>query len=846
MQRELSQPPRTRDLLASQVKRSLYLSREALRSKVEPDASSSWLYSAGSKKLLFGRESVEVFKIQSGVKIPVRPQDMVVRATPAAVLYAPRGQEKVQVAHSVSLVTGDSQGWARTVKLTNKGDAVMKLRVLTLHDPTSLNYRRDRDPPGEIGVNAFNRHDQVVMDDVGDTTGVRVVGFSPRPSVIYMTKDRARAAELLSLGELPESSLGMSGSVILLTQHDLDLIPGASAEVRSISVYHPSSLESALTAAAPRTVTLDAEGPRTLEFASSSPSMNFAFDWARASLFAMEGEQDLAEWLWSGVALSMVRSDCFERMADSVKRRLKRDATLRLQSSSASSLEGMVVGSSSAAASASVSEGQRQQQQQQQAERFAPTETSLYLLSICSYLSARARDNKKLVKKWYPHIKKVGEGLAKALSPDGLVHSPSGSPDGWRRRLGAGFPTGITAEVNLLALRALRDVSTVAYVAGKGSDSAKFRELSVRSLNALNEKLRDAESGILALNVDSRGVVHKEMTVDQAVGLSYFSPDPNLASSVVHRLLEKDFETGFGPRTIPNSNNLYYSSSYGEGQLGGYWTRAALSHAILAYMNGYPSIGSAQVEKVARLVHLEADRLGGMPGEFPYWMDVEKRQVGAAGSDPVAAARFIEAIIFGEGGLSLGSQGTRFSVPEASQLRWLFLHRLDLGRKGSIFLGRSAIGRAFVVSTFEQDMMTTAAAIGSAAAAGAGGTNSARPGVQGSRIASLSRLPDCERIGGQGATGGGGGGLDGLMFWDASSTLLCLGNTANTLYSGFLSVPSRSKSFSTALFAHTEELRQETGLWSVVERVKLLDRLEVKVELKPNSWKILRLSKPAQ
>jgi hypothetical protein len=804
MQRELSQSPRTRDVLASQLKRSLYLFRRDLRSRVEPDASSSWLYSATSKKLLFGREAAEVFKVQSGVKIAVKPQDLVVRATPSTVFYASRGPDKIQVAHSVGLISGESPGWVRTVKVTNRGDAVMRLRVLTLHDPTSLNYRRERDPPGEIGLNAFNRHDQVVMDDVGDTTGVRVVGFSPRPSVIYMTKDRGRAAELLSLGELPESSLGMSGSVILLTQHDLDLLPGASGEVRSTSVYHPTSLESALNAPVLRSAALEPDEPRTLEFASSSPSVNFAFDWAMASLFAIEGEPDFTEWLWSGLALSLVRSDCFlERLVGAAKRGLRKDGTLRYPQEDATTTP--TAGRS---------------------ERMAPTETSLYLLSVCSYLSPRARD-KKLIKKWYPHIKKVGDGLAKALSPDGLVHSPSDSADGWRRRLGAGFPTGISAEVNLLVLRALRDVSTIAYLAGKGSDSAKFRELSMRSLNALNEKLRDAESGVLALNVDGRGVVHKEITIDQAVGLSYFSPDPNLASSVVHRLLEKDFETGYGPRTIPNSNNLYYSSSYGEGQLGGYWTRAALSHAILAYLNGYPSIGSAQLEKVARLVHLEADRLGGMAGEIPYWVDVERRQIVASGSDPVAASRVIEAVVFGEGGLSLGTQGPRFNVPEVSQLRWLFLHRLDLGRKGSIFVGRSATGRAFVVSTFEQEMTEA-------------GTESARAGNQltAGSITS-SRLAECERVTGQ-------AGLDGLMFWDANSSLICLGNTANTLYSGVVSVPSRSKSFSTALFAHTEELRQETGLWSVVDRVKLLDRLEIKVELRPNSWKMLRLSRPAQ
>ena len=795
MQRELSQFSHTRELSASQLKRSVYLFRRDLRARVEPDATSSWVHSATARKLLFGRETTEVFKIQSGVKIAVRPQDVVLRATPTSVSFAPRGQDRIQAAHSFRLVVGDCAGSSRSVKVTNRGDALAKLRVLTLHDPTSLNYRRERDPPGEMGVNAFNRHDQVVMDDVGDTTGVRVVGFSPRPSVIYMTRDRSRAAELLALGELPESSLGMSGSVILLTQHDFDLPPGATAEVRSISVYHPSSLESALNAAASRPTEGEAEAveARGTEFASSSTSMNFAFDWAKAALFAIEGEGNLAERLWSGLALSLTRGDYFEKLVESVKRGVRKDGAIRY------------------------SEGT---QATEHTERAGPVETSLYLLSVCAYLSARAND-KKLVKKWYPHMRKVGEGLARMLADDGLVSSPSESPDGWRRRLGAGFPTGHTAEVNLLATRGLRDASTIAFLAGKGSDSARFRELSMRLLNSLNEKLRDSESGVLALNVDGRGVVHKEVTIDQAVGLSFCSPDQNLASSVVHRLLEKDFETGYGPRTVAGSNNLYFSPSYGEGQLGGYWTRAAISHAILAYLTGYPSIGSAQLEKVARLVHLDAERLGGMPGEIPYWIDTERRQIAGSGSDHVAASRFIEAVVFGEAGLSLGTQGAKFKVPEASLLKWLLIHDLDLGRRGSIFVGRSA-GRILVVSTFEQETMDDAS------------------GTSGQGVTTTSsRFPECERIRSQ-------AGLEGLLFWDNNSSLLCLGNANSSAYSGTVSVTLKSKWVATALFAQMEELQQETGLWSTVDRVKLLNRLETKVDLRPNSWKILRLSRVAQ
>lgn len=790
MQRELSHPY-SRELSSSRLRRSVYLFRREVRAKVEPDGSSSWVQSAASSRLIFGREAVEVFKVQSGVKIGVRAADYALRATPTSVSLSPRDRENVQAAHSFRLLVGDCVGSVRSVRISNVGDEVAKVRVLTLHDPTSLNYRRERDAPGEIGVNAFNRQDEVVMDDVGDTTGVRVVGFTPRPSVIYMTKDKARAAELLAQGELPESSLGMSGSVILLTQHDLSVPPGGSAEVRSFSVYHPSSLESALNSSALARGDRAAEEAVGVRFASSSPSLNFSFEWAKAALFAIEGEPDRAEGLWSGVALALVRGAYFEKLAESVKRTLRRDGTLPYCDSGPGPVR---------------------------ADRSGPVETSLYLVAFCAYLAARAKD-RKLAKRWYPHLRKVADGLAGALK-GGLVPSSVESPDGWRRRLRAGFPTGYTAEANLLATRALRDASTVASLAGRGSDSARFRELSVRLRGAVGQRLRDSESGVLALNVDGRGVVHREVTVDQAVGLSYLSLDENLSSSVIHRLLEKDFETGYGPRTVPGSNNLYFSQSYADGQLGGYWTRAALSHALLAYFTGYPGTGSMQLEKIARLVSSDSERLGGVPGEFPYWIDTERRQVAAHGSDPVAAARLVEAVLLGEAGLSLGSFGARFRVPAASQLGWLLLHNLDLGKQGAIFVGRST-GRVFAVSTFEQESAE----------------ERSRSALE--RTArTLLRLPEFESL--------DSAGLEGAVFWDASSSVVCVGNAGSSPFSGSVSVPLRSKSFSTALFAQVEELQQEGGVWSAVERVKLVNRLELKVELRPGSWRAFRVSRAAR
>jgi len=300
------------------------------------------------------------------------------------------------------------------------------------------------------------------------------------------------------------------------------------------------------------------------------------------------------------------------------------------------------------------------------------------------------------------------------------------------------------------------------------------------------------------------------LTVDLAVGLCHHSPDSSMAQSAVRRMLERDFETGYGPRTVPTSNILYYSSNYADGQLGGYWTRAALSHAVLAFSAGCPSVGSSQLEKVARLVHMDAERLGGVPGEFPYWIDTERKQIVGSGSDPVAAARFLEGVILGEAGLTLGPSGARFAAPESSQLRWMMIHGLELGQRCSLFLGRGT-GGAFAFSDIEQD-----------------------PGTGSSP---MTRLAECERI-------SGSAGIEGLLFWDATTSLLCLGNTTMSQASAPISVPVRSRSFATSLFAILEELQPETGKWLELERVKLLLRsIELKADLRPGSWKVLKLSK---
>ena len=768
MQREVPLAE-AREVLTSRLKRGPVLARGSSRLRLDTDGSVTYLQTSEKGGLVFGREAVEVFRVQSGVRIPFKSKDARLRLSPGLAEF--RSQDAVQVSQTLRLFEGASAGYSRSVRVMNRTDALVRVRVLTLHDPTSLAFRRERDPPGEIGVNAFNRGDQVVMDDVGDTTGVRVIGFSPMPTAVYMTRDKQRAVELLSSGEVTDTTAGMSGAILVLSQREFELKPGASSELSVRSVYNASSLEAALADLSSLVTGVDPDGPVSgPSLRTSSPAVNFAFAWASASMMSVEGEPDLLERLSSGFGLRAIRPGFYESSVEECRKDLRKD--------------GLLPHSGAGGA--------------------GHLETALFVIHACAHL--QLRPDKRASRKWYPFLRKAAMGLLAASSKGLIVTDPS-APGGWRRRLTSGYPTGQLSEVNLVAARALADVSVLAYSVGKGADSATLKEASMKLGAEVLSRLKDPESGTLALNIDPKGRLHREVTVDQAVALYYNPLDHDLASSFVHRLLEKDFETGYGPRTVPTSNLLYYSPSYGDGQLGGFWTRAALAHALLAYRSGYPVIGGQGLEKVARLVQSDCEVMGGVPGEFPYWLDPDRRAVGPAGSDPVAASFFIEAVLTGELGISSTPRGVEVAPPTDSKLRWFSVHQLDVGDVGSLFLGRCDSGPALVASTFQKVAV--------------GGTRRTYSG--------------CERVESPPA-------VESLVFWDQTSILICVGNLGNGDQAGRLSFPVRGKPLSRSLFAELDEFDHATSSWKRLERRKLLDAVDLDLEVKSSGWRAFRLS----
>jgi hypothetical protein len=181
------------------------------------------------------------------------------------------------------------------------------------------------------------------------------------------------------------------------------------------------------------------------------------------------------------------------------------------------------------------------------------------------------------------------------------------------------------------------------------------------------------------------------------------------------------------------------------------------------------------------------------------------------GSDPVAAARFVEAVFLGELGVTFTPQGITLKPPSGSQMRWASMHEMTLGEKGSVFVGRSSGKIALFASSLHR-----------AEADGA------------MKFLGCRRLVTPVPI-------------EALVFWDVSSMLVCVGiSDSGASSSGpcswTLTIPMSGEALASSLFVDLEEFNQETCLWNRKERMRLLRDLQIRVELKPGAWRALRLA----
>jgi hypothetical protein len=762
-----SLPPRAQGLRSSVLRRPISLQARGSRIAVDSEGAVRGFHSLRERRALFGYEQLWLYKIQAGIVVHAH---WVYRVSPRSVQFSGKIFDAIEVVQAVEFYRGQSLGVLRRLKLRNGSSSAIKLRVLELLDPTAAHFGDPSSTWGSLGVNAFNRESHVAMDEVSDPPAARVVGATPSPSKFYMTTSKARAQELLSTGELPEGTAGMSGQVLVLSAHDFELAPSESKELTFASIYNPGKLEDALSDFSRlQSGEKQPPAPRPL-LACSEQSVTEAAAWAASVVEAGVYSDDSLDKYEVLRAATYLDPALARAVIAEAKGTARKDGSLphSLDPSGAGVLE-----------------------------------TAL-LLQAASTGLVLAQD-KKLSRASYPFVKRLA-GYLLSVSKEYSIQADPRLPQGWRRHLGRGFPTGEIPEVSLAAAGALTGASQVARLVSRSDDAARFRERAEMVAEQVRKRLLD-EHGFLALCRDSGGRLRTDETIDMAVA-AYRHHFFDLAEQAsAHRLLEKDFDTPFGPRCIPTSNQVYFNGAYGRGQLGGVWTRAVLAHAIVCYRAGLTGIGSLAIKKVARLVVEDAPRFGSPPGQFPEWVDVEGSEAHGDESDPVAGARFVEAILEGELGLPSGSEKASLTPPAASSLGWLLASDIWVGDPTSAFLGRGG-GKCHLFFSGAKIESKT-----------------------GSKFGKAERLDIPVR------------GIFAVSF-HTPGQVICLGNTGGSQAKFTVAFAPRAAELSKHLSVPLEEYDPAKGTWTKTGSLRVSPTMSFEASLEPNGWKAYRVSTP--
>ena len=765
-----SVPARMQGLRASALKRPLGLQARGCRILVEPDGAVRAFLSLQEGRSLFGYEQVWFYKVQAGIVVHAQRPDWGIRFTPRAVQFSGKMFEVVEVAQSIEHYRGKSLGYVRRVRLRNGGLGGMRLKVIQLLDPTAAHFAGGPGAWGSLGVNAFNRESHVAMDEVSDPPSARVVGSTPPPSRFYMTTAKSRAQGLVSVGELPEGTAGMSGQVLVLSVQEFELGPSESREIVYASIYNPGKLEDALSDFSRLQSGEKTPSPPRPAVACSEQSVTEAAAWAVTSLEGGAFADEALDRYEALRALTSLDPATARRFILDARQEVRKDGSL--PHSGRASEPGLL-------------------------------ETAIFLQASALHLALS--QDKKLARASYPLIKKLAGSLL-AASKDYSVQTDPALPQGWRRHLGRGFPTGEIPEVSLAVAGALADASQVARLVAKSDDAARFRERAEMISDQVRKKLLD-EHGYPALCKDSAGRLRNDETVDMGVAAYRHHSLQAAEQASVHRLMEKDFDTPYGPRCVPTSNQVYFNRAYGQGQLGGVWTRAALAHALVCYRAGLPGIGSLAIGKVSRLVTEDAPKLGGSPGEFPLWVDVDSNEVHGEGSDPVAAARFLETLLEGELGIPTGAERPVLNPAQSSNLGWVMGSDLWVGEPTTVFLGRGSGRNHLFFSGGKVDSKS------------------------GSRFARSERLEVSAR------------GVYGITFY-APGQVICLGNSAPAQARFTVSFTPRAAELSKHLSTPLEEYDPAKGTWNKTVSLRVFPTMTFDTALEPNAWKAYRVSTP--
>jgi hypothetical protein len=280
-------------------------------------------------------------------------------------------------------------------------------------------------------------------------------------------------------------------------------------------------------------------------------------------------------------------------------------------------------------------------------------DTPLHLIAMLHHYNATLDD--VWVRERIALVIKLTDYLLAQRDDHGLVNCRAKGVDmhgisSWRNIIPYYTLDGAVTEINAEAVYALEAAAMLCAVVGDSDHWDRYSGEAKRMREAMMDYLYNDDTGAFVLNYDQDGNYQDNFTADEIFPVLFGIADERQRRAILSRLLEADFVTAVGLRTISTADAWYFPS-YGFGLLGGIWPDLTLWCAVALAHNGMAD------EAVHFLNITYAAMEGGsprntVPGEFAEWFDGGSLSNRGIYLSPWTGAKYLWAVAETVGGLN--------------------------------------------------------------------------------------------------------------------------------------------------------------------------------------------------
>src|SRR5580700_1426869 len=249
-------------------------------------------------------------------------------------------------------------------------------------------------------------------------------------------------------------------------------------------------------------------------------------------------------------------------------------------------------------------------------------DTPLHLIAMLHHYNATLDD--AWVRERIGLVVKLTDYMLTQRDDHGLINCRAKGVDmygisSWRNIIPYYTLDGAVTEINAEGVYALEAAAMLCAVVGDNDHWERYSGEARLMRDAMMTYLYNDDTGAFVLNYDQDGNYQDNFTADEIFPVLFGIADPAQRRAILARLLEADFVTPVGLRTISTADAWYFPS-YGFGLLGGIWPDLTIWCSVALARNGF-------TDEAVRFLNVSyaAMEVGSarstVPGEFAEWFD---------------------------------------------------------------------------------------------------------------------------------------------------------------------------------------------------------------------------------